>query len=273
MKIYRAVLSYNNGDTNEWCEWYELTSQWYSVRKTAEKHLPELNKIADAMRHRHRNNYAFECYNPKIEEQIVQDLIIPVELNDYLKDLLDTFSYVTYNGPYSISSMSLGVSTWPRPSWYIYLTIGEETFSIHFEDWDNKSGKYSIYPELGENSNYYRYSADVREHLLAICEEYAKLIQPYAIEYNNIPKDLEWEEKRLHENATILKLLRNTHLILTENSVESIKRELADWRALECSAYKESLEKLLPFGNWKPVEYPTEIYGDLANKLREALNK
>lgn len=245
MKIYRAVFSYNNGDVNEWCEWFDLHSEWYASKELAEQHLPELRMLADAMRHSSRENDSFDCREPEIEEQTIQNEYTPIELREGFRHLLDKFSYIPYEGPHSISSTKLGVTNWPAPSWHIYITIGEEDFVIYFPDYDNGAGKYSIYPELGENSNFYRYSPEARKQLLAICDDFAKTIQPYAKEYNN--RSGEWEEERMHENATILKLLQNTHLVLTDCSIEAIKYELENYRALECPTYKESLAKLLPF--------------------------
>lgn len=61
MKIYRAVLQYNNSDTCEWKRWYTKSSVWYNSKELAEKHLPELNKYLDHLKKYFKQN--IEMFN------------------------------------------------------------------------------------------------------------------------------------------------------------------------------------------------------------------
>ena len=82
MKIFRAVVHYNNGDSNEWMEWFDIHSEWYASRELAEKHLPMLNKFADAMRHKCRCNYSFIAEDPIIEEHEVAEVFTPIDFTE-----------------------------------------------------------------------------------------------------------------------------------------------------------------------------------------------
>lgn len=86
MKIYRAVFSYNNGDTCEWERWYSKRSSWYSRRDLAEKHLQSFYEFKDfLLKDEELNRYNFRYRDPYIEEQDIQEDFVPFEL-DY-KDI------------------------------------------------------------------------------------------------------------------------------------------------------------------------------------------
>lgn len=86
MKIYRAILQYNNADTCEWERWYTKSSVWYTSKELAEKHLPELNKYLEHLKVYFKDYIdTFEYKKPFIEEQEIHSE--PVEMNiDYNKE-------------------------------------------------------------------------------------------------------------------------------------------------------------------------------------------
>ena len=276
MKIYRAILHYNNGDYNEWCEWYDIHSKWYVDEELAKQHLPMLEKLADALRHKYRDTSAFKAEDPCIESHKIAEEFSPIKFTEaqyWIKDVFDEFSYIPYEGPHSISSLSLNLYSFPDPNWNIRLYIGELPFDITFSTFRLRGeGWYYIEPDTRE-SDFYRYPPEERDALITICKDYAESILPYFKKYYKT-KDIEdWEDTRVAENEAIFSFLKNSHIALSERSVEAIKEELGDWRAQEHPRYKKSLEELLRFAKWEPQKYSPEEYGDLAIKLREALNK
>ena len=82
MKIYRAVLRFNNAETCEWEHWYTRTSVWYGKRKLAETHLEELNKYLE---HLKTNVFAkdidlFRYDKPFIEVGEIHDEVVPMDV-------------------------------------------------------------------------------------------------------------------------------------------------------------------------------------------------
>ena len=84
MKIYRAVLQYNNGDTCEWERWYTRSSVWYSSRVLAEENLRELESY---LKHLKDNVFSQRDYpelfmykNPFIEVAEIHDEVIPTDI-------------------------------------------------------------------------------------------------------------------------------------------------------------------------------------------------
>jgi hypothetical protein len=248
MKIFRAIVHYNNGDINEWEEWFDVHSKWYASRELAEKHLPMLNKLADAMRYQNRNNCFFEANDPLIEEHEIAETFIPIDFKEWQYIAFEEFSYIPYEGPHSISSQELNLSGFPNPSWNIIVGIGELYFDLRFTNY-RREGKeqYNISPCSSKESKYYMYRPEEREVLLSLCEEYAESILHYYKEYNKASSLDDWDDAREAENTVIATLLRNSHVKLSEASVKEIKRELEHWRSSEHPRYKKSLEELLKF--------------------------
>lgn len=286
MKIFRAVIEYNNGDTCEWEEWQTKTSKWYADKALAEKHITLLGQFRDFLNDEYVNNSAFCCNMPYIEEQEIAEEFVPMKL-EYMGKEFKGFEYIPYEGPYSISSQELVLSSFPCPSWYIELSIGDEDFDISFSVY-SEDYRYSCRKAAQEDSKFFKYTPEVREELLSIVEEYAKVISPYFKKYREDSEalgnwdeyDFEdsrrydgWEAQRVSEVQNIEYLLKSTHLTLSESTISSIKREIEDDRRGKHPKYKEALTRLLSYGSWKPEEYPTEEYGDLAIKLKEALSE
>ena len=124
-----------------------------------------------------------------------------------------------------------------------------------------------------------------------INKNYAESISPYFLKYREESDALDtwdeydfedprreegWEAQRVNEVQNIERLLKNTHLVLSEDTISGIKSEIDECeeggRRGDSPKYKESLIKLLSYGSYKPTQYPVEEYSDLAIKLREALN-
>lgn len=84
MKIYRAVLHYNNADTCEWERWYTRSSVWYSSRVLAEENLCELESylqhLIDNVFSQHAYPELFKYKWPYIEEQEIQDKFFPMNI-------------------------------------------------------------------------------------------------------------------------------------------------------------------------------------------------
>ena len=84
MKIYRAVLQYNNADTCEWERWYTRSSVWYSSRVLAEENLPELESYLQHLKDNVFSQYdypeLFKYKEPYIEEVEIQDEFIPMNI-------------------------------------------------------------------------------------------------------------------------------------------------------------------------------------------------
>lgn len=289
MKIFRAVIEYNNGDTCEWEEWYTRTSKWYADKSLAEQHIALLGQFRDFLNDRYADNSAFCCNMPYIEEQEISEEFAPMRL-EYMGEEFKGFDYIPYNGPHSISSLELILSNFPHPSWYIELSIGEENFEIAFSVYSKKD-TFSCAKATQKDSKFFKYTSEVREELLSLVEKYAESVSPYFKKYMKDSDALDcwdeydfkdprrykgWEAQRVSEIHNIENMLKNTHLVLSESTISSIKSEIENCkeggRRGNCPEYKEALTRLLSYGSWKPKEYPTEEYGDLAVKLREALN-
>jgi hypothetical protein len=89
MKIYRAVLEYNNAYTCEWERWYTKVSVWYTTRDLAEKHLSELNKYLDHLKVYFKEYIGMFKYNkPFIEEREVHSEYVEMNI-DYNKEFYE----------------------------------------------------------------------------------------------------------------------------------------------------------------------------------------
>ena len=290
MKIFRAVIEYNNNDTNEWETWNTKTSKWYTNKALAEQHLVLLEQFRDFLKDHYVNSYNFCCKDPYIEEQNIAEEFTPMQLNFMGKEFKG-FEYIPYNGPYSINSQKLRLSSFPNPSWYIEITIGEENFEISFSIYNDNPKAFYCGKSEQNNSNFFKYNPEVREELLSLVKNYAESISPYFLKYREESDALDtwdeydfedprreegWEAQRVNEVQNIERLLKNTHLVLSEDTISGIKSEIDECeeggRRGDSPKYKESLIKLLSYGSYKPTQYPVEEYSDLAIKLREALN-
>lgn len=84
MKIYRAVLEYNNADTCEWERWYTRSSVWYSSRVLAEENLCELESylqhLKDNVFSQHDYPELFKFRKPYIEESEIHDNVVPMNI-------------------------------------------------------------------------------------------------------------------------------------------------------------------------------------------------
>ena len=81
MKIYRAVLQYNNADTAEWENWYTRSSVWYSSRALAEENLSELESYLQHLRDNvFTDDTLFKFRKPYIEEQEIHDNVVPMNI-------------------------------------------------------------------------------------------------------------------------------------------------------------------------------------------------
>lgn len=168
MNIYRAAISYNNGDTCEWEESYEDYSPWYPTKELAEQHLPELQKRADFLRHIHTDNGAFHCSEPYIVEKEVLETLGTIEDGSYYySDNLESFKnfeYLEHDGWFENRKTILvnQVSTGGL-YWIFTVIVDGEYFEVTFRDGKiDKCEKCSQETE----SNFYRYSKEVRQEFL-----------------------------------------------------------------------------------------------------------
>lgn len=82
MKIYRAVLEYNNADTCEWENWYTRSSVWYSSRVLAEENLPELESYLQHLKDNVFTDFPelFKYKEPYIEEREIHDNVVQMNI-------------------------------------------------------------------------------------------------------------------------------------------------------------------------------------------------
>lgn len=91
MKIYKAQISYNNNDYNEWERIYTIESPWYSQKIFAEKHLPDFQLFKKKIEQCYEdmdNSYNFWCGEPEIIEEDIEDEFVPIsnpEFDRYLQ--------------------------------------------------------------------------------------------------------------------------------------------------------------------------------------------
>lgn len=260
MRIYRAVFEYNNGDSNEWEKWFSETSPWYMEKSLALQHIPQLEKFRDYLRTYYVGCNHFSSKKPYIEEQDIEDTFKPMSITfDGIK--FKEFNYVPYKGPHNIGSQTLNLTGFPKPDWNIVVSIGEEMFDIKFSNWDIPKGNYYIDKSSQEDSLFYKYHPAVREEMFNTCREYAETILPYYKKYVEDSKALNnwddyeiddprrtegWENQRISEIANIEKLLRNTHISLTEFSIDNIKFQINHEIDIY-PKYAEALIKLLKY--------------------------
>lgn len=259
MKIYRAVFTYNNNDSNEWENLCTETSQWYTERSLAEQHLPLLRNFKDYLQHIYIDSSCFCSNAPFIEEQEVSEDFVPMKLQFRGEDFKE-FSYIPYEGPRNITSQVLYVS-FPAWVYIIEAFIGDEQFDIYFS-LDRKEGEclYQHHKATQSNSNFYRYSPEHREALLSIIKEFAESLVPYIKEsikeYQRLDRLSEDEDywrkegrelSKCTEINTAIKLLKYSHLSLSESSVKYLKEELKTLDKTDNPKYTEALTQLISF--------------------------
>ena len=82
IKVYRAVLQYNNADTCEWENWYTRASVWYVDRRNAKKNLPELEGYLQHLKDNVFTDWPelFKFKGPYIEEMEIQGEFVPMNI-------------------------------------------------------------------------------------------------------------------------------------------------------------------------------------------------
>lgn len=260
MKIFRAVFEFNNNDSCEWEEWYTRTSNWYFNKSLAEQHIATLEQFRDFLRDHYKDSECFECKEPYIEEQEVEEEFVPMQL-EFEGEEFRGFKYTPYDGPYTVSPKELSFSGLPNPSWYINVSIGNEDFTIIFSSYSDEFDTFLHYKTAQENSNFYKYPTETREKLLSLVKEYAESIVPYFKKYREESEELGywdmyeiedprrnagWEAQRVSEINNIENLLKNIPLQLSKCTLFIIEDEIRRMKD-RYPKYKEALAKLLPY--------------------------
>lgn len=246
MKIYRAVISYNNGDYNEWERTYEGASQWYTSRELAEKHLPYLQEFKDFLRDKNVEEYWFRVGDPHIEEMEVSNKFVPLTLW-YGEEKFQGFNYIPYTGSMGITSQELLGDITTTDSWTISVCVGQEEFIVDFPYYNKE--QYTIEKNTQENSNFYKYCPEVRNQMMGICKEYAESILSYSKGCENSGTEETWESIQCTRLDSIARLLSNTHIVLSEYTIECITRKIEKYKIKDQKYPKlvESLCKLLSY--------------------------
>lgn len=174
MKIYRALIKFNNGDYDEWERWYTEASPWYNSRELAEKHIEKLNQFRDYFLNKHVADMGYECLLPEIEEQEVATEFVPITFEKYADTHCDEFKpleYIHYNGMYDITNVRLNISCFT--SWYIWINIdGKEAFGLNFY----RDGNYQIECAACIDSKFYQYVESDRNKLLDIAVRFGNSV-------------------------------------------------------------------------------------------------
>lgn len=174
MKIYRATVSFNNGDYNEWEEWSTINSEWYSNKELAEEHLPEMQKFLDDYCNDIEDKYHLHWVDPSIEEQEINDTYIPIDLREeYLRHgIRNRVNYIPYNGTYEVTEKYARILS----NIYLTLRFGEYSFEAFIDLYDKR---IKVYPELEEDTTYFSLEPSARQKMLSICKDEASKIMPY----------------------------------------------------------------------------------------------
>jgi hypothetical protein len=243
MKIYRAVLKHNNGDTNEWEEVYEDISSWYSKRELAERHLPMLWEYRNWLLHQHRKADNFFCLDPMIEEATVSDLPTSMKVDPSHKCCQGEFTGfkpVPYSGKFETTKLwwdpsSLGIFICGMS---IFVLIDNEEFYVHIDEYGTKTEKTGQ-----EDSNFYTYSKEVQDKFL---QKVALLVisvhQDYLSYFKQIT-DLEWEEAKCLECKFIELLYTKYSIQPSSMAISRLERCFDDY--IEYPLITEALNRLL----------------------------
>ena len=85
MKIYRAVVMFNNGNSLGWERWYTKASVWYIKRELAEKHLPKFKEFLNCLKTEAGKSFytsiQFKSTKPYIEVEDVNEKYNPMEID------------------------------------------------------------------------------------------------------------------------------------------------------------------------------------------------
>ena len=252
MKIYRAVVTYNNGDYNEWEETYKVTSKWYTSKEEAEKHFTELSALADWMRYRNITRGNFHAGNPVIEESEILEEFTPMESIDVMISSepfeYSKFKYITECPSLNIESIVTGedLSMTSISNWYFAVQVGNELFGVLFNkpySWEESQELYEIMPETGEynkDSKYWLYAPEIRNSLIATIK--SKVVDPLLPLFKKNCKvwndyhqcddkderDILWYKARLDELQLFIEASAKIDATLTEYCVSSIRNRLDD---------------------------------------------
>lgn len=184
MKIYRAYITYNNGDYNEWEEVYRAESKWYTSREEAEKHFEELSALADWLRYKNKNNGNFSAEDPDIEEGEILGTFQPMENIEIIGESenfeASKFHYISDMPSLEIESVEFRSScSNPIGNWVYSVRIGDTTFNLVFREYSDEL-EYYINPtsddEFNKDSKYWLYAPEIKEKILNVIKE--KVAEP-----------------------------------------------------------------------------------------------
>ena len=182
MKIYRAIVEYNNGDHYEWERWFTEESPWYTERSLAEKHIDTLKQFRDYFLNKHIGEPRYTCLEPKIEEQDVMSEFSPLKFkyNNTREDTFKPLEYINYEGRLEITQTILNAV---YGTWVIYLTLdNKETFEILFTH-SKGVANHSYRKSNDKDSKYYQYTTKSRDEISQVINEFANKIMPMYSEF------------------------------------------------------------------------------------------
>lgn len=257
MKLYRAVFSYNNGDYDEWEEWFKEVSPWYEDRTLAEQHLPQLQQFKEYLIYYHRNCYSFDYKEPKVEE--IESINVFKPLNIKFKgEEFKGFSYIPYKGSYTITKRTLSSLGRTLDEWRFIIEIEGERFSIYFNINDNREAIFSVFKET-EDSKFYNYNPEVREGFFKKCREVANTVFPF---FKKLAEDDKvfpdnWDairELKLVDKEAILKARNiisalnslDTCFLIGNGVISELKYDIENhWMCQDYPEYKQALQDLV----------------------------
>ena len=251
MKIYRALIKFNNGDYDEWERWFTEASPWYTSRELAEKHIEKLKQFRDYFLNKHVADTGYECLEPEIEEQDVETEFVPMSFKKYANEYYDEFKpleYIHYDGECNIINACLHISCYR--SWHIWINIdGKEAFELDFYHNNN----YEIKCAACNDSKFYQYVESDKNKLLGVVtrignsimaiyndfqSKYDKLFaeyQKFTKSWNEEQKDPEYKKQKhlawcrfkLEAPKAVYQLLTTFPFIkVKKNSLENFKCDI-----------------------------------------------
>ena len=272
MKIYRATVSYNNGDTNEWEDWYSVNSPWYTTKEEAKKHFPELQKLIDYLSWKNIDNYNFRVDNtPKIEEQ---ELSLPQEykpmevIRGYGFNTFKPaeFHYIEEMPSLEIKSVELDSGLdYPGIRLSFFVKIGEEGINVDFFD-DDDLGLTIETSARGENK-FYLYTPEISK---AIIETVKKKVAEPVIALNTEIKR-KWKEYHASDEGEehMLKWhnARTTELQNVYKACVQLKATLSEY-ATRTLGYRNTqiFDDVIKYSRYKFDEFKDELH--FINKLQ-----
>lgn len=238
MKIFRASLSYCNG---EFGEYEEVKSSLCSTRELAEKHLPMLSKYMAYLMNKSGSKGFFSWEEPVIEEIEVADEFIPIRLEfEKVSRDFEKFSFIPYNGPKNINKLEMDPPEYSITEWPITMWIGDEAFKVSFSwNYETLSEAYYI-RKVDQDSVFWQYYPEDRKMLFGVCEDFVKSILPLYIELSTeLKKKLKGKDSckdkvEFFETTETVgckylrRLLDSTNIPLTDGAIEAIKGYILD---------------------------------------------